>query len=426
MIPCRDRWGATALLDARGRWRTRLLCVVIALTTALALYRLQPLIADSRDAPATGIGSDYRGTIYGPNILVSEHEVPWDADALVPRFGPYPTPPNLPVGYVAYPAFARVEYSTGLTLFLCCSILLVAFGSRRIARSLGLSQLLAWLVASLVVVSPTHLYNVALGQTGAGFVTAVAFFAMRAVMQPRWWHHLEKWSYGVATLLLFGKPTVALTFLAANLAYERTTRVFWKFLAAAMVVGVGMFALIVTRSQETIGTVLGMLRASSTTLSGVRVNGMNGDRLDFVALLFGSPVVDALALAVVGVGLWWLNRLQRTTLRERLLIGIGLVTIGTYHHVYDSLPLLAIICATTLIWPIGRALLVALASVLSGWLYGFNAVREAIKDLIAIDYFALSARLIFVAVALTIAVTIFDVRRRAHEPVDPEMSWAEL
>lgn len=409
-----------------GRWRTALLCIVIALTASLAVYRLQPLLADSRDAPATGIGSDYRATVYGPNILVDEHKVPWDADESVPRFGPYPAPPALPVSYVAYPAFARAEYSTGLTLFLGCSIVLVAFGTRRIARSLGLSQLLAALVTSLVLLSPTHLYNVALGQTGVGVVTAVAFFATRAVIAPRWWHQVEKWTYGAITLLLFGKPTFALTVLAANFAYERSARVFWKFTAAATGVGLLMLGLIVMRSDESVGGVLKMMRASSTTLSRVEVNGMDGDRLDFISLLFQSAVIDVIALAAVALGLWWLNRLEHATLRERLVMGLGLVTAGTYHHVYDSLPLLALICATVLIWPIHRAAILAVASVLAGWLYGFNAVREVITHWIAIDYFALSARIIFLIVAITMTVTYLDARRRETNPVGPEVSWIKL
>ena len=167
--------------------RTALLSVLIVLIAGLAAYRMQPLIADSRDASATGIGTDYRATVSGPNILVSEHDNPWDADASVPRFGPYPATPILPVSYTAYPLLTRIDYRNGLTVFLCSSILLVVVGCGRIARSLGLSRLMALLVSSAVVLSPTNLYNLALGQTGAGLVAAVAFFAVRAHNSQRWW-----------------------------------------------------------------------------------------------------------------------------------------------------------------------------------------------------------------------------------------------
>ena len=115
--------------------RTALLCVLIALIAGLAAYRMQPLLADSRDAPATGIGTDYRATVYGPNILVSEHKNPWDADESVPRFGPYPATPILPVSYAAYPLLTRIDYTDGLTVFLCCSILLVVVGCGQIGRA---------------------------------------------------------------------------------------------------------------------------------------------------------------------------------------------------------------------------------------------------------------------------------------------------
>ena len=131
--------------------RTALLWVLVALIAGLAAYRMQPLLADSRDAPATGIGTDYRATVYRPNILVSEHSNPWDADASVPRFGSFPAPPVWPVSCIAYPLLERVDYTTGLTLFMCCSILLVAVGRAGIARSLTYLDIRRQNAASIIV-----------------------------------------------------------------------------------------------------------------------------------------------------------------------------------------------------------------------------------------------------------------------------------
>ena len=397
--------------------RTALLCVLIAQIAGLATYRMQPLIADSRDALATGIGTDYRAIVYAPNILVAESENPWDADASVPRFGPHPTAPVWPVNYITFPLLSRVDYTTGLTFFLYCSILLVVVGCGRIARSLGLSRLVALLVASLVALSPVHLYNIALGQTGAGLVAAVAFFAVRARENPMWWHQLEKWIYGGTILLLFAKPTFAITFLAANLAYERSTRMFLRFLSVAFAIGLASFILIVLRSGLSVGTILRSMRSSSTILSQDVANGVDGDRLDFLSLLWPSALIDLAALVAVTVGLLWLNRMTHAGLRERLIMGIGLVTIGTYHHTYDSLPLLALLCVTALLWPLRRALPLAIALVVSGWLYGLNAVRKAITNVITIDFFALSARIIFVVVVAVLIVTYRDSQRQNADSI---------
>ncbi|MCE9621045.1 MAG: glycosyltransferase 87 family protein [Actinomycetia bacterium] len=400
--------------------RTALLWVLVTLIAGLAAYRMQPLLADSRDAPATGIGTDYRATVYGPNILVSEHSNPWDPDASVPRFGSFPAPPIWPVSYIAYPLLDRVDYTTGLTLFMCCSILLVAIGCARIARSLGLSRQRALLVASLIALSPTHLYDLALGQTGAGLVAAVAFFAIRARQQPSWWHHVEKWTYGATILFLFAKPTFALTFLAANLAYERSARIFVRFLAAAVAVGLANFIAIVVRSGAGLGTILRSMRETSTILSEVPVNRMDGDRLDLLSLIHPSALLDLIALVAVAGGLVLLHRMWQTSrsdLRERLVMGIGLVTIGTYHHTYDSLPLLALLCITVLVWPMRRAIPLTIGLVVPGWLYGFNAVRTAITDVVAIDFFALSARIIFHVVVAVLVVTYLDTRRQNADSI---------
>lgn len=406
--------------------RTAILCVLIVLVAGLAAYRIQPIISDSTDAPASGIGGDYRAAVYGPNILVSEGQNPWDEDLSVPRFGPWPTAPIWPVMYSAASLVARVDYATGLTWFMCLSTLLVAVGCARIARSLGLSRLFSVLVASLVVLSPVHLFNVAFGQTGAGAVAAVAFFAARARHNPAWWHQLEKWIYGATILFLFAKPTFALTFLAANFAYERSARTFGRFLAVAFSIGLVTFVSILMRADVGLGEILRSMSDSSSTLSNLAGNHMDGDRLDFLALVFPSPVVDLVALVVAIAGLFWLNRLAHTTLRERLVLSVGLVTIGTYHHVYDSLPLLALMCVSLLLWQFRRALLLGMGLVISGWLYSLNVVREAIGEVISIDYYALSSRLIFVLVAAVMAVTYLDIKRRTSDPADAEVGWIDV
>lgn len=375
------------------------------------------MIADSRNAPATDIGTDYRAILYAPNILVSESKNPWDPNESVPRFGPNPTAPIWPVNYIAYPLLSRFDYTTGLTFFLFCSVLLVMVGCRRIARSLGLSRLVALLVASVIALSPAHLYNVALGQTGVGVVAAVAYFAVRAHENPMWWHQVEKWIYAATILLLFAKPTFALTFLAANLAYERSTREFLRFLGVAFAIGLASFISILVRSGASVGTVLKSMRATGTILSADAGNGLDGDRLDFFSLLHPSPLIDVVAIIAVIGGLIWLNRNLHGDLRQRLVMGVGVVTIGTYHHTYDTLPLLALLVVTVLVWPRRRAVPLAIALVVPGWLYGFTAVRKAITDVITIDWFALSARIIFLVVVAVLVVTYRESERQNADSI---------
>jgi hypothetical protein len=98
-------------------------------------------------------------------------------------------------------------------------------------------------------------------------------------------------------------------------------------------------------------------------------------------------------------------------------MGVGLVTILTYHHTYDSLPLLALLCITVLGWPLRRAIPLVIGLVVPGWLYGFNALRTAITDVISIDFFALSARLIFLVVLAVLVVTSLDLRRQNADSI---------
>lgn len=409
-----------------NRWRSAVLLIFIVAAAVLAAARLQPIIADSQDAPATEVGVDYRTTVYGPNILVSERQNPWKPEASVPRFGRFPATPIWPVSYVAHPLLSRIGYTTGLSVFLSVSIALVIVGCGRISRSLGFSRLAALLIATLVALSPTHLYNVALGQTGVGLVAAVAYFAVRARQNPAWWHCLEKWIYAATILFLFAKPTFALTFLAANLAYERSVRVFARFAAVAASIGLVSFVSIVVRSDQGPAAIVSSMRKSSTILGNLPVNRMDGDRLDLVSLIFPSPLLDVVALVAVAAGLVLLNQLAHTTLRERLVLGIGLVTIGTYHHMYDSLPLLALMCCTLLSWPLRQALLLGIGLVVSGWLYGINVIRNAITDVVPIDFFALQARLVFLLVASAMVGTCLLVRSRPGDRTDAKASWIRV
>ncbi len=397
---------------SRKPTRIWLLCLVIAAVAALAAVRLQPLIADAPDAPSRNAGVDFRVNLYGPNVLVSEGKNPWNPALSVPRFGVFPASPIWPTSYSVHPLLARLDYSSVLTGFMCVSVLLVFQGSRRIVRSLGVNSVMASLVGALVVLSPTHLYNVALGQTGVGPVVLVAFFAVRAQANRSWWHHLELWLYGATALMLFAKPTFALTFLAANLAYENSARVFARFFAAAAGIGLVAFVYILVRSDVGLGSIVRSMRESSTILGDAPVNRMDGDRLDFLSLIAPSPLIDLLMLAVVVGVLVWINRLPDTVLRERLVLSVGVVTIGTYHHVYDSLPLLALMCATVLIWPLARAVALAVGLVVSGWLYGLLAITNAITSVVSIDPFALQSRIIFLLVLAVMYMTYLDVRRR--------------
>ena len=231
---------------------------------------------------------------------------------------------------------------------------------------------------------------------------------------------------GEWAVTVVAKPTFALTFLAANLAYERSVRVFARFAAVAASIGLVSFVSIVVRSDQGPAAIVSSMRKSSTILGNLPVNRMDGDRLDLVSLIFPSPLLDVVALVAVAAGLVLLNQLAHTTLRERLVLGIGLVTIGTYHHMYDSLPLLALMCCTLLSWPLRQALLLGIGLVVSGWLYGINVIRNAITDVVPIDFFALQARLVFLLVASAMVGTCLLVRSRPGDRTDAKASWIRV
>ncbi len=390
--------------------------VACGLLVVLMVQRFWPML----DGAAHGdvrYGEDLLTAVFGPNQLISEGVDPWSAAAAVPRFGSYTATPIIPSSYLAFPILVPIGATATVTGWMVISLIITVFGTRAVLRSLAIPLDVSMLLALLVAVSPVSLYNIEQGQTGAGLIAAVAFFAIRAHPDPRWWHRPEAWLYIGTIFYLFAKPTFALGFLAAELAYRRTARLWAVFVAAVVVLGVISMFVIRARTDMSFGELIDSARAAGELLGSVPVNRMDGDRLDVLSLFWPSPALDVVMLAVALGGVVWVSRLPGTTLHERILLGTTFATLLTYHHIYDSMPLLALSAATAILWGRWRGVALGAAMVVVGWIDDVNPLSNAWEDVVGIDWFVLRSRLVFVlAVAVATMVTIDHRRRMATMP----------
>ncbi len=389
--------------------------VACGLLTLLLVHRFWPMI----DGAAHGdvrYGEDFLTAVFGPNQLISEGVDPWSVSAAVPRFGSYPATPIIPSSYLAFPLLGPIGAAATVTGWMLISLVITVFGSRAVLRSLAIPLDVSMLVALLVAVSPVSLYNIEQGQTGAGLIAAVAFFAIRAHPEPRWWHRPEAWLYIATIFFFFAKPTFALGFLAAELAYRRTAKLWAAFLAAVVVLGTISMFVIRSRTDLSFGDLIDSARASGELLGSVPVNRMDGDRLDLLSLFWPSPVLDVVMLAVAVGAIVRVHRLRGTTLHERILLGTTAATLLTYHHVYDTMPLLALTAATAIVWGRWRGVALGLALVVVGWIDDVNPLSMAWQDLVGIDWFVLRSRLVFLLSLAVAAMVVIDHRRRTANP----------
>lgn len=395
----------------RGRtisWLLRAACAALAL---LAITRLWPMIEGAANGDIR-YGEDFLTAVYGPNELVAEGTNPWSVEAAVPRYGSYPATPIIPSSYLAFPALDAIGREATVTGWMVLTILITVVGIRSITRSLGCGPEAAWLISLLVLNSPPSLYNVEQGQTGAGLIAAAAFFAVRARPTPRWWDHAEAGLHLATICYLFAKPTFALGFLAAEFAYRRRVRLF-AIIAPTIVVLGGISMLVISaRTDLSIGTLVDSARAAGELLGEAPVNRMDGDRLDLLSLFWPSPVLDVFMLLVAAALVVVINRLPGTTLHERLLLGTTAATLLTYHHIYDSLPLLGMVAATAALWGVRRGVVLAVALVVVGWIDDVNRISTTWQDVIGIDWFVLRSRLVFFLCLGVAAVVLVDRRRR--------------
>ena len=400
--------------------------VACGLLTLLAVQRFWPMI----DGAASGdirYGEDFLTAVFGPNQLISEGVDPWSVSAAVPRFGSYPATPIIPSSYLAFPILEPIGAAAAVTGWMLISLFITVFGTRAVMRSLALPLDVSMLVALLVVVSPVSLYNIEQGQTGAGLVAAVAFFAIRAHPEPRWWHRPEAWLYIGTIFFFFAKPTFALGFLAAELAYRRTAKLWAAFVAAIVVLGTISMFVIRARTGLSFGDLIESARSAGELLGAAPVNRMDGDRLDVLSLFWPSPALDVVMLAVAVGAVVWVHRLRDTTLHERILLGTTAATLLTYHHIYDTMPLLALTAATAIIWGRWRGVVLGVALVVVGWIDDVNALSTAWQDLVGIDWFVLRSRLVFLLSFAVAAMVVIDHRRRTANQLDrsPDRSGAD-
>ena len=387
----------------------------------LAVSRLGPMI----EGAAVGdvrYGEDFLTAVFAPNQHVADGTNPWSVEATVPRFGSYPATPIIPSSYLAFGAFDAIGQTAALTGWMLLTILITALGTRSIVRSLGCSPAVSWLIAVLVLNSPPSLYNVEQGQTGAGLIAAAAFFAVRARTERRAWDHAEAALYLATICFLFAKPTFALGFLAAELAYRRRAKLFLIIAPTVVVLGAISMVIISARTRLSIGTLVDSARASGALLGEVSVNRIDGDRLDLFSLFRPSPALDVVMLLVAAGLLVAINRMRDTTLHERLLLGTTAATLLTYHHIYDSLPLLAVMAVTAVSWGVRHGVVLAAALVVVGWIDDVNRISMAWEETIGIVWFVLRSRLVFVLCIAVAVVVVLEHRKRTARVDTPAPS----
>lgn len=418
---------APSLRHSAERHRHVLLWVIAGLLLLLAGRAIisDTVAVSNGDDP--GRGMDFRITMFGPSTNISEGLDPWDIDNAVPRFGIFPPSPYLPSLYTPFPLIAAVAAATSAALLVAWSGVLTVLASSAIARALGRSVPASLIIGAIVVLSPVSRYNLFLGQFGVGALAAVAYFAVRSRPRPQVIDHVEAAVYLVTMCLFFVKPTFALTALAAELAFRRSAWCVAKLTAVVLALSAVMFAVISIRTDTGVIDLVQSVRSSSTELGGLEVNGLAGDRIDLPLLAVHSGVADLVAIAVCAALLVWINRLPDTTLLERLFFGLAAVTLLTYHHMYDTLPLLVVLLFLVTAWPLRRAVPLAVGLLVVGWVRDVGPVVSVWEGLTGAEWFTLRAKLSFALCVVVTAVMILDRRRRrsgGHD--DPSDTVSEI
>ncbi len=403
---------APSLRRATSEHRNVLLFVIAGLLLLLAGRAIVNDTMAVARADEPGRGVDYRITMYGPSTNISEGLDPWDVDNAVPRFGEVPPSPYLPSLYVPFALIAAVSAATSAAVLAAWSGVLTVAASSAIARALGASTPVSLIIGALVLMSPDSRYNLFLGQFGVAALAAVAYFAVRSRPRPGPLDHVEAAVYLVTLGVFFVKPTFALTALAAELAFRRSAWCVAKLTALVLVISSVMFVVIAIRTDTGVLDLVSSVRNASTELGALEVNGLAGDRIDLPLLVIHSGLADLVALAVCAAVLVWINRLPDTTLLERLFLGLAAVTLLTYHHMYDTLPLLVVLLFLVTVWPLRRAVPLAVALLVVGWLRDVGPVVSVWESLTGAEWFALRARLSFAVAAVVTVVVLLDRRRR--------------
>lgn len=402
---------------ARARCRrhaTAIICIVGALIAGARTVRLIPALTAPLRAGDEPVGVDFATIVYGPNVLVAEGLNPWDIHNSVPRFGIFPSSPLWPSGYVFGWLFTLIGFDLVLTIWLVITVVVIVMGARRIALSFDVDPRLAWLIGLATVSSAVALYDVELGQTGAGLVAIVAFFAALHPPGPGRSRLAEAFGFGAVALFLFPKPTFALAAFAAELAYRR--RVDWCMRAVAVlaVMGGTCLAVIMARSNDGPGEILAAIRTTARILGEAPVQRTAGDRVDFLSLIAPSPALDLLMVVVSLAIVVAISRWKSPTTFERLFIGTIVTTLLTYHHMYDTMHLLVLALVSTVIWPGHRRWIVLTALVVSAWVLKLHPLERALSSITGIEPFALHARLVFVVGAAMLVDALVRIRRRSR------------
>jgi hypothetical protein len=393
-------------------WITGVALAAIVVRHGVSSWRGLP----DRRAP---FGSDFRMNLWGPAILTSEGRNPWLPANSVPRFGIYSPSPVLPASYLLFPLFKWWGLVLTLQLWVTASLAITVVATRRVAKGLGLSNARASLMGLIVAISPVAEYNVNLAQFGVVALAACAIVVPMGV-EHRTLHFAERCGYVMVIAVMFGKPTHAATLLLAELVFRRSIK--WAMMAGAALVAMSAlsFGVISARSGISVATLIRTMLDTAHNFADEA--GSLGSRTDFLSEWTSSLVFDICAALAAIVGAKIVSDSTRLTLVQRFAVAMCLLTAFSYHHIYDTLPVLVALCALAFsLRGLARWVLVG-ALVLCEWLATPPLVGRFVARWLDVRWFDFRARLVFVlcvVVSASIIVNSQSSRRAGTSTVAP-------
>jgi hypothetical protein len=410
MVALRARWVERA---RQGRSITTLMSVVCIVLGAVvvrhAIGSWQAL--SNHQAP---FGSDFRMNLWGPAILTSEGKNPWLPANSVPRFGIYSPSPVLPASYLLFPVFKWCGLMVTLKLWVTASLVTTVMATRRVARGLGASLHVALALGLLVAISPVSEYNVNLAQFGAVGIAACA------VMVPtgphrRWLHRVERLSYIAMIAVMFGKPTHAATLLLAEWVFQRSMKRSLMAGAALIAMSAVSFAVISARSGISVPDLMHTMFATAHNFADEA--GSLGSRTDLLSQWTTSLVFDLSAALAAIVGAKIVSESTRLTLVQRFAVAMCLLTAFSYHHIYDTLPVLVALCALAHSRRDRWRWVLAVTLVAINWLATPPLIGGLVERWLDVRWFDFRSRLVFAVCVMVAAVIVVKARREEGQVV---------
>jgi hypothetical protein len=360
-----DRWCvnmAVRLLPQHLIWIVNV--ALVAVVAALSWRSLESALGGIASGEQSG--GDFAINVYGPITLISERIQPWSLADSVPRFGAYPAGPILPVPYLLLSPLRYLTLSHAFAVWMICALGGSLLAAYRLSRHFGVSRAISSTASLLASISPVAGFGRSLGQVAVCSLAAIALLCRPSQTQ---WAVPERVILTCLTAFMITKPTYLLTMLAAEVALRRRI---WVTLRWGVVAAVGgFFALcwVGVQTDSSLGALASALRINASFHSTTLASGPSGDRVDVVNAAIGSPLWEMVTVCAVGLivltGLWC----RRGDELSRLICALGLVTVLTYHHVYDLLPQLVVLLVLLARSSRKSALMLALMLAFAGLLF---------------------------------------------------------